>query len=297
MKLRNFIYLLLALPLLLAACDKDPNNKPSNVKYFMDDTLILGDCRVQQEIGNFIMDFYDEEGEYTLLVFFEANGTNNVLEAGTYTIPTDSPNIYPSILGFTDDRASIFFDGGDGTVVVEGDVNNYKIDIQLTDSNKRLYHFTYDGKLNGMSPNGDLPTEPINITAEQLEGYSLILSETTEYNLTLYDKPLQDNGLRQADSCSYSIYFWGNSGDVDAEGYMTIPAGTYSSDDNTLDNTTYSGYTKINEDGTEYYATARLDSGKLVVTADGLTLTVVIDGVEHTITYNGAPKLKVEQAM
>jgi hypothetical protein len=301
MKLRNFFYLLLALPLLFAACDKEPNNKPSDVKYFMDKTLILGVGTPGFSEGGIILSFKDLDNEFGVVLNLNDVGDNHILEAGTYSVANNKLDLTSTIISYYDDRRPIMFNGGDGVVVVEGDVNNYKIDIELTDAQKRHYHFTYDGKIGHISPSGELPTEPVNTTAAQLEGYSLQLPEVSEYNIYLYDKPLKENGHPQANCSYYAVCAFNIAGDVDAEGYVTIPEGTYTFDQ---DNTgaactlyTQPHYVLINEDGTEYNAMTIADDGELVVTADGFTLTAIIDGVKHTITYNSVPKLKVEQAI
>lgn len=301
MKLRNFFYLLLALPLLFAACDKEPNNKPSNVKYFMDKTLILGIGTPGFSEGGAILILKDSDNEFGLVLNLNDVGDNHILEAGTYSVANNKLDLVSTIISYYDDRRPIMFNGGDGVVVVEGDVNNYKIDIELTDAQKRHYHFTYDGKIGHISPNGELPTEPVNTTAAQLEGYSLQLPEVSEYNIYLYDKPLKENGLPQANCGYYSVNAFNIASEVDAEGYVTIPEGTYTFDKDNVGAAgtlyTHPNYTLFNEDGTEYHATVSADDGELVVTADGLTLTATVGGVKHTITYNGVPKLKVEQAM
>jgi hypothetical protein len=152
-----------------------------------------------------------------------------------------------------------------------------------------------------MGPSGELPTEPVNTTAAQLEGYSLQLPEVSEYNIYLYDKPLKENGLPQANCGYYSVNAFNIASEVDAEGYVTIPEGTYTFEKDNVGAActlyTHPNYVLLNEDGTEYHAMVTADDGELVVTADGITLTASIGGVKHTITYNSVPKLKVEQAM
>lgn len=304
MKLRNFIYLLLALPLLFAACDKESTGKHPNkpAEYVIDKELILGVGTPSFSEGGTILTFKDSDNEFGLVLNLNDVGDNHILEAGTYTVANKKFEPLGTIISYLDDsKPTISFHDGDGTIVVEGDVNNYKIDIELTDAQKRHYHFTYDGKICYISPNGELPTEPVNTTAAQLEGYSLQLPEVSEYNIYLYDKPLKENGLPQANCGYYSVCAFNIAGEVDADGYVTIPEGTYTFEKDNVGAEcslyTQPYYTSINEDGTEYHAMVTADDGELVVTADGLTLTATIGGVKHTITYNSVPKLKVEQAM
>ena len=303
MKLRNFFYLLLALPLLFAACNKDNNDGPANNsdEYVMDKALILGVAAPSYTDGYILLSLSDLERDFSLLINLRDVAGNQILEAGTYSVANNKLGLLGSIISYNDDRNSVLFDGDDSVVVIEGDVNNYKIDIQLTDTQKRRYHFTYDGRVGQMSPNIEIPTEPVNSTAAQLVGYSLQLPEVSQYNLYVYDRPLKENGHPQANCSYYAVCAFNIAGDVDAEGYVTIPEGTYTFDQ---DNTgaactlyTQPHYVLINEDGTEYNAMTMADDGELVVTADGFTLTAIIDGVKHTITYNSVPKLKVEQAI
>ena len=303
MKTRNFLYLLLALPLLFAACDKESTGKHPNkpAEYVIDKELILGVGTPSHTEGYIILVLSDFDKEFGLVLNLSDVADNRILEAGTYSVANNRLDLISTIISYNDDRGPIVFDGGDGVVVVEGDVNNYKIDIELTDAQKRRYHFTYDGKICKMSPNGELPTEPVNTTAAQLDGYSIQLPEISQYNLYIYDKSLKDNGHPQANCSYYSVCAFNIPGDVDADGYVTIPKGTYTFDKDNVGAEcslyTHPSYTSINEDGTEYHAMVTADDGELVVTADGLTLTATIGGVKHTITYNSVPKLKVEQAI
>lgn len=304
MKLRNFFYLLLALPLLFAACDKESTGKHPNkpAEYVIDKDLILGIGTPGFSEGGIILSFKDLDNEFGLVLNLNDVGDNNILEAGTYTVANKKFEPLGTIISYVgNSKPTISFHDGDGTIVVEGDVNNYKIDILLTDAQKRRYHFTFEGKIYRMGPSGELPTEPVNTTAAQLEGYSLQLPEVSEYNIYLYDKPLKENGLPQANCGYYSVNAFNIASEEDAEGYVTIPEGTYTFDkDNkgaALTLYTHPNYVLLNEDGTEYHAMVTADDGELVVTADGITLTAIIGGVKHTITYNGVPKLKVEQAM
>ena len=96
----------------------------------------------------------------------------------------------------------------------------------------------------------------------------------------------------------YQVDLYSVEGTVDAEGYIHIPAGTYAFDVNdngtewTLGNY-YSGYFKINADGTAYEGKGTYEAGQAVVNENGITLTVTVGGVEHTVTYNGEPKIYV----
>lgn len=302
MKLKNLFYLLLALPLLAVGCSKEPNQKPSDgpdEEFFMEETLILGE-RYGLSEGKIDLLFKSEKGDKYLDISVATTNWDGVLKAGTYSVADDNLLLYTSFLAITTDGMEfINFEGGDGTFVVEGDVNGYKIDCLLTDAENRKYHFTYDGKIKGISPNGDLPTEPVNMEAKHFSGAVMDLGGYT-YILTLSDKGYGSTGLSLADGNYYDVWISGIKGEVDADGYMIIPAGTYTFDETSsfaewTINKSMSTYTKISEDGSEYYAETLFEDATLVVNEDSLVLTATIDGVEHTVTHNGVPKVLAGQ--
>jgi hypothetical protein len=305
MKLKNLFYLLLALPLFFAGCSDEPTQEPSNKpteEYYMEKTLIYGASMVFN--NNFMLTFNDTNNEILVIITLIGDEGDEVLKAGTYTATDNTISINSAAIMYNnqtnEDGSSVttWFEGGDGTAVVEGDINNYKIDIVMTDAEQRSYHFTFDGKISGLSPDGELPTEPVNITAEEVDGYYICYESTSthNYSVSIYEKPIQENGLAQADSSIYTLNVYSVKSEIDADGYAAIPVGTYSL--YTPDSSTElyispsgSGYTKINADGTGIYTTANYDDCQLVVTEDGLTLTATIGGVLHTVTYSGSTKI------
>ena len=308
MKLKNLFYLLLALPLFFAGCSDEPTQEPSNKptgEYYMEKTLIYGASMVFD--NNFMLTFNDTNNEIFVIITLIGDEGDEVLKAGTYTATDNTIFINSAAIIYTnqtnEDGSSVttWFEGGDGTAVVEGDINNYKIDIVMTDAEQRSYHFTFDGKISGLSPDGELPTEPVNITAEQVDGYYICYESTSthNYSVSIYEKPIQENGLAQADSSIYTLNVYSVKSEIDADGYAAIPVGTYSlyTPDSSTELYIYpsgSGYTKINADGTGIYTTANYDDCQLVVTEDGLTLTATIGGVLHTVTYSGSTKITAE---
>ena len=190
--------------------------------------------------------------------------------------------------------------GGNGTIVVGGDIEGYTFDIELTDADGENFHFTYEGVVEAMDPKAGLPQEPVNFTADMFnaEYYGLEYSPTHNYYVLLSDKGLDEYGYAYAGGTYYQLDLYSVEGNVDSEGYIHIPAGTYTFDKSdsmaewTLGNK-YSGYSKVKEDGTAYEAQSGFESGQAVVTENGITLEVVIAGYKHTVTYTGAPKIYV----
>lgn len=254
---------------------------------------------------------YGYPNNYFYLAFLNADSTavlsgilvgaegDSVLQAGTYSTADES--VYPETWALTfNDESELPFDGSDNTVVVEGNIDGYSIDFLFTDAEGKKYHFTFEGEIANMDPQGSLPTEDVNLNATHFDGeyYGTEYSDTYNYLVILSDKGLNANGYAQAGGTYYEVDLYSVASEIDAEGYITIPAGTYTFDPNdtaaewTMGNY-YSGYSKVNADGTGYEAESTFESGEAVVTADGITLRVVIGGYTHTVTYTGAPKIYV----
>lgn len=272
--------------------------------YLYDEVLAYGERISLADYGfpdnYFLIGFYDESGEILLGVVIVGAEGESILQAGTYT--TDNGGLmmegFELYVGETEEY---FFEGGDGTIVVGGDIDGYTFDIELTDADAQNFHFTFEGVVEDMQlPTNELPTEPVNFTAENLDGeyYGTEYSPTYNYYIILSDKGLDAEGYSLPGGTYYQVDLYSVEGAVDAEGYIHIPAGTYVFDVNdtmaewTLGNY-YSGYFKINADGTAYEGKGVFEAGQAVVNENGITLTVTVGGVEHTVTYNGAPKLYV----
>ena len=253
---------------------------------------------------------YGFPANYYLVAFYTADGNilfgsvlvgtegEEILSAGTYT----SDNGGLMMEGFelyVGETEEYFFEGGSGVVVVGGDINGYTFDFDISNAEGQNFHFTYEGVVEAMElPENILPTEDVNFTAEDLDGmyYGTQYSETYNYFLILSDLGLDEDDFALAGGTYYQVDLYGVEGAVDAEGYIHVPAGTYEFDlydtcaEWTLGNG-YSGYFKINADGTAYEGKGTFEAGQAVVTENGITLEVMIGGVKHTVTYNGAPKL------
>ena len=247
----------------------------------------------------YLIGFYDESGDILLGVVIVGADGESILSAGTYTADNGGLMMEGFEL-YVGETEEYFFEGGDGTIVVGGDIEGYTFDIELTDADAQNFHFTFEGVVNGMNLSGNLPTEDVNMEATYLGGtyYGTEYSDTYNYYLSLSDIGYSEDGYAQATGSYYIIDLYGIEGEVDEEGYIHVPVGTYTFDANdttaewTMGNY-YSEYAKINADGTDYEARSRYEAGQAVVTENSLVLEVTIGGVKHTVTYNGAPKLYV----
>ena len=272
-------------------------------EYLYDEVLVYGERISLADYGfpdnYYLIGFYDESNQILLGVVIVGADGESILSAGTYTAANGGLMMegFELYIGETEEY---FFEGGDGTIVVGGDVEGYTFDIELTNADAQNFHFTFEGVINGMNLKGNLPTEDVNMEATYLGGeyYGTEYTETYNYYIYLSDKGFDEDGYVIPNGTYYQVDLYGLEGEIDEEGYIHVPAGTYTFDANdttaewTMGNY-YSEYAKVNADGTAYEARSHYEAGQAVVTENSITLTVTINGVQHTVTYNGAPKLYV----
>ena len=272
-------------------------------EYLYDEVLVYGERISLADYGfpdnYYLIGFYDESNQILLGVVIVGAEGESILSAGTYTAANGGLMMEGMEL-YIGETEEYFFEGGNGTIVVGGDIDGYTFDIELTNADAQNFHFTFEGVINGMNLKGNLPTEDVNMEATYLGGeyYGTDYSETYNYYLLLSDKGIGEDGYVIPYGTYYQVDLYGLEGEVDEEGYIHVPAGTYTFDANdttaewTMGNY-YSGYSKVNGDGTAYDAQSGFEAGQAVVTENSLVLEVTIAGVKHTVTYNGAPKLYV----
>ena len=272
-------------------------------EYLYDEVLVYGERISLADYGfpdnYYLIGFYDESNQILLGVVIVGAEGESILSAGTYTAANGGLMMEGMEL-YIGETEEYFFEGGNGTIVVGGDIDGYTFDIELTNADAQNFHFTFEGVINGMNLTGNLPTEDVNMEATYLGGeyYGIEYSETYNYYLLLSDKGIGEDGYVIPYGTYYQVDLYGLEGEVDEEGYIHVPAGTYTFDANdttaewTMGNY-YSRYSKVNGDGTAYDAQSGFEAGQAVVTENSLVLEVTIAGVKHTVTYNGAPKLYV----
>ena len=250
-------------------------------------------------LNYYLIAFYSADGNILMGTVLVGPEGESILSAGSYTAANGGLMMEGFEL-YVGDTEEYFFEGGDGTIVVGGDINGYTFDIDITNAEGQNFHFTYEGVVEAMDPTVGLPTEEVDMVAEcfEAEYYGTQYSTTHNYYVLLSDKGLDADGYAQAGGTYYQLDLFSVEGTVDAEGYMTLPAGTYVFDASdtmaewTLGNY-YSGYSKINNEGTAYEAQASFDGGKVIVYANTIVAEVTVNGVLHTVTYYGEPKFYV----
>ena len=144
--------------------------------------------------------------------------------------------------------------------------------------------------------------EPVvNFEAQNFLGVYYGTEYSPNYNMAIYlsDLGFTEQGYVLAGGTYYTLdLFLDNEPAIDAEGFMTVPAGTYTFDgtDSYGDMTigyAYSSYFKINSDASAYEAQEYYESAELVVTENSVSLVAYVAGVKHIVTYNGTPKFFV----
>ena len=110
------------------------------------------------------------------------------------------------------------------------------------------------------------------------------------YFISLSDNGFDENGYPKPNSTYYRLDLYAPKYDGKWQEYMTLPVGEYHFDtENSLAEWTfaadYSEYVKTND--TEVSAKLRFESGTLIVGEDKTTLTVVVEGETHTVTFSG----------
>ena len=139
------------------------------------------------------------------------------------------------------------------------------------------------------------PTEDVVVEAKSFTGnYNYKEGdEAGVYAIVLSENGYDDEGNLIVNSSYYALMIYGEIAEGEIGSTITLPAGEYS-----LGQTgavgTISPYTSFlcmtDDDPTsvEDDDYAIFDEATLVVTADGLTFTAMIEGVKHTVTYTGS---------
>ena len=118
------------------------------------------------------------------------------------------------------------------------------------------------------------------------------------YNIYLSDKGLDEEGHALADAYYFSLDLYGRKPDIDEEGYLHIPCGTYYYNfDDYLSKfeigQEYSGAYKTNADATAYTWEEAFSDVTVVVSENGIKVESVVAGGEFKVTYSGEPKFYV----
>ena len=173
MKLKNLFYLLLAMPLAFAACEKtaepDPQPQPQpdptpdpQPEYVVDMEMAVGmrvseiaEMGMQFDENEFMLAFVDETQAKSLTLFIMGEDGQKTLQAGTYTAEND---IELGLTAYVVDGEAVAF--ADANVVVAVDADVYDIEAIFADAEGGKYRFTYEGEIINMGTNEEPEPQP-----------------------------------------------------------------------------------------------------------------------------------------
>ena len=275
----------------------DDDEEPYLYEAVLDGAKRMDNVALEYPYNYFAIEFFTDDYATRFTAYLVGKESDTILQPGTYNV--DNKGIFflkdqelcANLQKYTLEK---------GEVVVSGNYNSgYEFVITLADVDGNLFNFTYKGEVQNMDQSMNKPTEPVTFTAESLDAFYNDTQEgACNYYTTLSDIGLNEEGYELPGGTYYIVDFYGPKSEVDEEGYVTIPSGTYTFDaKNTYSEWTFSKmnsqYYKVGSDGKSNDAEGYFEAGTAVVTADGITLTATIDGVEHTVTYKGTPSVYV----
>ena len=266
--MKKLFYLLLAMPLAFAACE------PVEVQPEVKDPVL-------SRTSDATLFFTHEGGEGVITYTLE-----NAVEGTSLSVTCDAQWVTNLTAGET-----VTFEVAANTTEA---VRETKVVVAYGKAS-----FEVAVKQEGKPNEAPEPVEGVEREAEMLVGeyYANEYTDSFNFYFCLTNYGLSEDGYPYAGGFYYFLDLYAVEPTVDAEGYVTIPAGTYTFELNpsyaewTIANNEYSMYMAVNEAADGYTGYGGYDSATLVVTASGMTLTAVVNGQTHTVTYAGAPSL------
>ena len=168
----------------------------------------------------FMIAFCDESEEFELVAYLIGNEGDTTLQPGTYSVANGTVDVENMTAG--DDEVTYMFKDAEVVVALEEDI--YDIDMILTTTEDKCFHFTFNGEIENMELVVNEPTEfvPVNVTAEKYEAGNFYLQLWVDdmyyHELDMYDNTnpnddyLSEGVYSYADGSigTYSIYSTGN---------------------------------------------------------------------------------------
>lgn len=269
--MKRLFYLLLALPLVFAACEPDTPEQEVEKEAVL--TLTSeAEMNFEAEGGEGVITFTAEWKDVTRNSPVPAPEVEATCEAQWVENLTVAENITFTVLAN------------------EADARETKVVVTYGDK-------SFEVAVKQAAKQNDQPEPPtgVNIEAKHLYGeyYGDEYSPGVgNYYMTLSDLGIDEEGYGYAGGSYYYVDLYGPL--FDGEGDITLPVGTYTFDasDSCSEWTIgagYSAYIAFDENGNSLTGEDGLPftDATLVVTESGATLTATIDGVEHAVTFEG----------
>ena len=261
--MKKLFYLLLALPLVFAACTEQPDDTPTQKEY----TLVI--------TSNKVMEFTAEGGEG--LIEWSLN------EVTRYEpVPEPLPTFVTEAEWITLSTETL---GAFTVAENEGEAREAVIRIEFLEQVEEVA-VKQDGIIN------------FEASIFECEYSELGGDAPANFFVVLSDNGTSEDGSVKANSTYYCLDLYAHNYDDMSDGFVTLPAGEYTFD--TLNSFAartftqmYSFFIKVGETEDDEYA-LYYDDASLVVTSEGITLRATIDGQEHIVTYTGSIEIPVE---
>ena len=269
--MKKLFYLLLALPLVFAACEPDTPEQE------VDKEAVL---TLTSEAE---MNFESEGGEG--VITFTAEWTDV-----TRNSPVPAPEVEATCEAQWVERLTVAENITFTVLANEADARETKVVVTYGDK-------SFEVAIKQAAKQNEQPEPPtgVNIEAKHLYGdyYGDEYSPGVgNYYMALSDLGITEDGYAYPGGSYYYVDLYGPL--FEGEGDITLPVGTYTFDANdscaewTI-GASYSIYMAWDENGNSLAGEEglRFTAATLVVTESGVTLTATIDGVEHTVTFEG----------
>ena len=134
----------------------------------------------------------------------------------------------------------------------------------------------------------ETPDNKVYFTATAYDGFHMASASSDVDSYLIYFS-------NEDETISYCLVLANVLGEIDDEDYVILPSGTYTLGDGMTEFTIadYSEYIVSNSDGSDYDSFP-FDEATLIVTESESTLTAVIEGVTHVMTYNGPLRMPAD---
>lgn len=278
--MKRLFYLLLALPLVFAACENPEEPKPQVEKEAVLTLTSDAEMNFDAEGGEGVITFTAEWKDVTRNTPVPAPEVEAACEAQWVENLTVAENITFTVLAN------------------EADARETKVVVTYGDK-------SFEVAVKQAAKQNDQPEPPtgVNIEAKYLFGeyYGDEYSPGVgNYYITLSDLGISEEGYAYPGGSYYIVDLYGPL--FDGEGNITPPVGTYTFDasDSCSEWTIgagYSAYIAFDENGNSLTGEegSPYTAATLVVTESGVTLTATIGGVEHTVTFEGVADITDER--